>query len=282
MRLRRGSEMRRFLLSVTALVTLLLVAVIVYTTIDAVRRINDDMRREKDRVVGQLVDYFNSTLEAMARTGGDPTYARQLFREDLFSEGGLTGSKVLLDFLSTLQRQQFNADYLAYVSNGMVVSKSVREGLEISDMDIPRSMPGEQYELLEEVGGRRGHFISVFASFPMTGRGEEFITFVVDRTENIRELEGLYNEDKEGLIRRQIIAGIIILILGAAISAAGVYWLTRRDITGPIEEINRTAESIMEGTFEGEVEVDRNSDFAPLQALLSSGKKILDKLGELE
>ncbi|MEM4724234.1 MAG: hypothetical protein QXP01_04415, partial [Candidatus Hadarchaeum sp.] len=239
MRMLGGREMRRFLLSVTAMVAALLLAVIFFSTLDSIRRINDDMQREKERVIGQLVDYFNSTLDAMAKTGGDPAYAKQLFREDLFAEGGLTGSKALLDFLSTLQRQQFNADYLAYVSNGIVVSKSVREGLLISDLEIPRSMPDKQYELLKESGGREGHFISVFARFPMTGSGEEFITFMVDRTENIRELEGLYRKDKEGLIKRQIVAGIIILIIGAIISAVGVYWLTRRDITGPIEKINR-------------------------------------------
>ncbi len=283
MRLRGGSEMRRFLVSVTVLVTLLLLAVIVYSTLDSISRINSDMEREKDRVVQQLVDYFNGTLEAMARTGGDPQYARQLFREDLFGEsGGLTGSKALLDFLSALQRQQFNADYLAYVSNGMVVSMSVAEGVGVTQAEVPRSMPEEQYEILEESGGRRGQFISVFARFPMMGSGEEFITFLVDHTDNIRALEEQYRQDKKGLVRHQVIAGLVILVLGALVSALGVYWLTRRDITGPIEEINRTAESIMEGSFEGEVEVDEKSDFAPLQALLSSGKKILDKLNELQ
>lgn len=282
MRKRRGSEMRRFLLSVTALVTILLAAVIIYATIDLVRRINDDMRREKDRVVIQLVDYFKGTLEAMTRTGSDPQYAKNLFREDLFSEEGLIASKALLDFLSTMQRQQFNADYLAYVSNGMVVSMSVAEGLNISQADIPREMPDEPYELLREAGGRKGHFISFYSSFPMMGTGEEFITLMVDRTESINQLEALYRKDKENLVKRQVIAGLIILAVGAAVSALGVYRLTRRDITGPIEEVNRTAELIMEGSFQGEVEVDQNSDFASLQALLSSGKKILDKLSELE
>ncbi len=282
MRLLGGREMRRFLLSVTALVTVLLLAVIVWSTLDSISRINDDMEREKERVIGQLVDYFNTTLEAMARTGGDPAYARKLFREDLFAEGGLTGSKALLDFLSTLQRQQFNADYLAYVSNGMVVSMSVAEGLAVESSEVPRHMPEQQYEILEESGGRKGQFISVFAPFPMMGSGEEFITFTVDRTENVRELEDLYRRDKESLVRRQVVAGVSIMVVGALISILGVYWLARKDITGPIEEINRKAQGIMEGTFEGEVEVDERSDFAPLQALLSSGKKILDKMGELE
>jgi methyl-accepting chemotaxis protein len=274
--------MRRFLLSVTSLVVLLLLATIVYSTLESIRRINSDMRNEKERVVKQLVDYFNGTLEAMSRTGSDPEYARKLFREDLFSGEGLIASQALLDFLSNMQRQQFNADYLAYVSNGMVVSMSVAEDSNISQADVPRHMPEEQYELLEEAGGRKGHFISFYSPFPMMGAGEEFITLMVDRTESINELEALYRKDKEDLVKRQVVAGLIILLLGAAVSALGVYWLTRRDITGPIEEINRTAERIMEGSFEGEVEVDRDSDFAPLQALLSSGKKILDKLNELE
>jgi hypothetical protein len=282
MRVRKGKEMRRYLISVTALVVALLLVVIVYTTIDSVRRINREMDKEKTRVVEQLVDYFTTTMQALTATGQD-TELMSVFREDLISPTDPAKRLVLLDFLTQMERKQFNADYLVYVSNGNVITKSVAPGLNITT--FPSSLPDgndKNYVILDELGGREGFFISVFAVAPLVGYGEEFMNFSVDRTDQMSALEKEYTDAKSDLITRQIIIGVIILLLGGIISALGVYYLTKRDITGPIEEINRISDQIMEGSFEGEVEVNRDSDFASLQALLSSGKKILDKLDELQ
>jgi hypothetical protein len=282
MRVRKGKEMRRYLISVTALVVALLLVVIVYTTIDSVRRINREMDKEKTRVVEQLVDYFTTTMQALTATGQD-TELMSVFREDLISPTDPAKRLVLLDFLTQMERKQFNADYLVYVSNGNVITKSVAPGLNITT--FPSSLPDgndKNYVILDELGGREGFFISVFAVAPLVGYGEEFMNFSVDRTDQMSALEKEYTDAKSDLITRQIIIGVIILLLGGLISALGVRYLTKRDITGPIEEINRISDQIMEGSFEGEIEVNRDSDFASLQSLLSSGKKILDKLDELQ
>lgn len=282
MRAHKGNEMRRYLVSVTALVVVLLLAVILYTTIDSIRRINREMENEKTRVVEQLVDYFTSTLQAMSATGQDTEAMNTVFKEDLVGTNDMNKRLILLNFLTSMERAQFAADYLTYVSNGNVVSSNVAPGLDITE--FPTRMPegGKDYVILDELGGREGYFISVYSEAPLAGFGEEFMNFAVDRTAQMAALEQGYSDEKSDLITRQIIIGIIILVLGGLISALGVYWLTRRDITGPIEEIIRISDQLVEGTFEGEVEVNPESDFASLQVLLSSGKQLIDRMDQVE
>lgn len=283
MRKPRGKEMKRYLLSVTALVVVLLLAVIVYTTIDSIRRINREMDKEKDRVNAQMVGFFTDAFQAMSTTGQDQAVMGKVFKEELVGSTDMDKQMVLLGFLTEMERAQFNADYLVYVSNGNVVSQSVKPGLEISS--FPTSMPGDgdmTYEILDELGGSSGYFISMYIESPLAGFGEEFMNFAVDQTDQMSALEQEYSDEKSDLIMKQIVTGVIILIIGGLISAFGVLYFTRRDITGPIEEINLISDQIMDGSFEGDVEVDQDSDFASLQALLSSGKKILDKMNELD
>jgi hypothetical protein len=45
-----------------------------------------------------------------------------------------------------------------------------------------------------------------------------------------------------------------------------------------MEELNRMAEEIANGTFQGEVEVDEKSSFAALQGLLRSGQLVLKRM----
>jgi HAMP domain-containing protein len=279
---RKGKEMRRYLVSVTALVVLLLMAVMLYTTIDSIRRINREMDKEKTRVTEQLVDYFSTTLQALSVTGQDTEIMKSVFREDLVGTKDMSKQLILLNFLTEMERSQFGADYLTYVSNGSIVSKSVDPALEITDFQT--SMPNEEknYVILDELGGREGYFISVYVPAPLAGIGEEFMNFAVDRTDQMTALEQEYSDEKSSLIARQITIGVIILVLGGLISALGVYYLTRRDITGPIEEIARISDQIVEGTFKGEIEVNPDSDFSSLQVLLSSGKQILDKMGDIQ
>lgn len=283
MHARKGKEMRRYLISVTALVVILLLAVILYTTIDSVMRMDREMDKEKNRVVEQLVESFSATLKGNTLAGQDQALMGSVFKDDLVTSTDPSKRLLLLNFLAEMERNQFDAEYLAIVSNGTVLTKSVAPGVNITS--FPTSLPEDtdkNYVILNELGGKEGYFFSMFSDFPITGYGEEFMNFAVDRTDQMNALEKQYSDEKSRLITQQIIIGVIILLLGGLISALGVRYLTKRDITGPIEEINRISDQIMEGSFEGEIEVNRDSDFASLQSLLSSGKKILDKLDELQ
>lgn len=76
------------------------------------------------------------------------------------------------------------------------------------------------------------------------------------------------------------IAAIIAIILTLLLTTLGLRYFTNKYVARPIEELNRAAEEIAEGTFDGELEVDKDSAYAALQGLLRSGQKVLQKMDE--
>lgn len=69
---RGGHEMRSFPLLVTGLVTALVLAVITYTTLDSVNRINQDALRAKDNVERSLVDFYVESMDDSKKIVGNP------------------------------------------------------------------------------------------------------------------------------------------------------------------------------------------------------------------
>ncbi len=70
---------------------------------------------------------------------------------------------------------------------------------------------------------------------------------------------------------------IIIIIL---LTTLGLRYLVNRYIMRPVNDLNTAAEKIVTGTFEGEVEYDADSSFAPIQGLLRSGHKVLSRMDD--
>jgi hypothetical protein len=187
----------------------------------------------------------------------------------------------MLQFLTEIQRAQFAADYMTYVSNGVVLSSSTKEGLEITE--FPTEMPGEEYEVIDELGGKQGTFIVVFQSTELSPLAEdEFVSIAVDRTEQFEVMKDFYAGEKSDLITRQIIIGIVAVVIAALLTTLGVYLLTRRYITAPIEKLAADSHSIIEGSFQGQVEVVEESDYADIQRLLQSGKVLMEKMEEAQ
>ena len=276
---RRGHEMRKYLVAISVLVILLIVGVILYTTLDSIKRINEEMETEKERVVLSLVDYFSTSLKETSVTGSDPQLMEELFNPEFLNNADISSQLKLLQLVTEIQRAQFAADYMTYVSGGMVLSSSVKEGLDITD--FPTEAVDEGYEILSEFGGREGTFISVYEQSDLSPIAEdEFVNLVVDRTEEFNALEDFFAAEKSNLVNRQIVIGIIAVVIALLLTTLGVYLLTRRYITGPIEGLSDTSHRIMEGTFDGDVEVVEDSDYADIQRLLQSGKVLMDKMGE--
>jgi HAMP domain-containing protein len=280
MSVQRGSEMRKFLVAISVLTVLLVVAVVFYITLTSIRRIDREMDTQKERVVLQLVDYFRTSLEEVAASVSNAETMEGILDPDILYSTDMDDQLTLLQFFSDVQRAQYAADYLVYISGGIVLASSVEDGLDISE--FPRKMPVEGYEVLSELGGREGTFISVFSETELSPLvKDEFLNFAVDRTEQIEELEGFYADEKSSLIKGQVVTGAIAVAITLLLTALGAYYLTRRYITAPIEELAEASHRIMEGTFEGDVEVVEGSDYADIQRLLQSGKILMDKMEEM-
>jgi len=279
---RSGHEMRNFLILVSIIVVMLTIGVIVFTTWDSISRINDAAEREKGNVEQSLVDFYVESSDASSRLQMDPVVLESLNPSmmESFGEGDINP---MLNFLTAITRPMYTAEYVTYIYKGDVEASSVSEGIDVSG--LPTTMPEEtgdiHYEVLNDFNGKEGYFISIYRPFSMPGMEGAFMNFLIDRTEQIEAIDAVYEEEKSSLITRQIVIGIIAIIIALLISTLGVFYLAKRYITGPIEAIADTSHQIMEGTYEGEVDVDEESDYADLQRLLQSGKKLLDKMSML-
>ncbi len=275
-----GHEMRNFLLLVSALVVVLIVAVILYTTFDSINRINRDAERAKENVEQSLVDFYVESTEASKGMYRNPVIIESLNPNlmESFAEGDQTPMR---DFLTALLRPVYTAEYVVYISEGDIVSSSL--GKDVDESQLPTTMPedtGEiQYEILDEFNGKEGYFFSVYLPFGTEG---EFMNLLIDRSEQIEAIDAVYEEEKSSLITRQITIGFVAIAVALLLSLLGVRYLAKRYITGPIDELAAVSHSIMEGTFEGEVAVEEDSDYADIQRLLQSGQIILDRACEAE
>jgi HAMP domain-containing protein len=278
-----GHEMRNFLLLVSALVVVLIVAGILYTTFDSINRINQDAEREKDNVEQSLADFYVESTDASMGMSRNPVIIESM-NPTLMESMGKGNVTPMLDFLTALLKPVYTAEYVAYIYEGDIMASSIGEGIEESE--LPTTMPEEtdeiQYEVLSEFNGKEGYFFSVYLPFSMPGSQGAFMNLLIDRTEQIEAIDAVYEEEKSDLITRQIIIGIVAIVVALLLTLLGVRYLARRYITGPIDDLAAVSHSIMEGTFEGEVEVEEDSDYADIQRLLQSGKTILDRACEAE
>jgi len=282
MKKRGGHEMRKFLLYVSALVVVLIVAVIIYTTIDSINRINQEAEREKQSVQEALVSYLAVSAEASAGLARDPIISR-VFSEEMTSSFARGDMSMISQFLAAILRPLYDAEYTAVVVDGEVAAASVAKGLDFGD--FPTRMPGEgdevTYEVLDSLGGMEGYYISFYRPFTMPGV-DGFLNFVVDRTEQIEAIDAKYDQERSDLITRQIIIGVVAILAALLLTLLGVRVLTRRYITGPIEELADTSHRLIEGTFDGEIKVVEDSDYVDIQRLLQSGKVLIEKMEEVE
>lgn len=110
------------------------------------------------------------------------------------------------------------------------------------------------------------------------GFGEFHVNMIVDRTQEMQEVEDYFVSQRNDLILRMSIASVIAIILTLLITTFGLRYFTGKYVTDPIDRLNRMAEEIAGGTFAGEVEADEGSAYAALQGLLRSGQLILRRM----
>ena len=103
---------------------------------------------------------------------------------------------------------------------------------------------------------------------------------IVDRSEELAVVTDYFEEQRNDLILRMSIVSVIAIVLSLLLTTLGLRYFTRKYVVNPIEELNRTAEEIADGTYQGEVKVDENSAYSALQGLLHSGQKVLSRMDQ--
>jgi len=281
MKVSSGREMRRLMVAVSLSVLCLLLAVIAYYMIDVAVTTDRNMRDNREKVIAESVRTIQDMKSALIMTDFSPQYL-EVFNQDLLKQ--IVGGDIdaLYRYATQIVLTFYPIDYVAFIAEGKVLKSGARKGLEINPYQIPLEPPEGDYQILDKLGNREGFFVSVFFPVDLSklGLGNEKIpvNMVVDRTEEIYQVEKYFRDQRNSLLLRLSIAAILAVVASLLLTTFGLRYFTRKYVVDPIERLNRQAQEIMEGTFQGEVEVDEKSAFAPLQGLLRSGQKVLQRM----
>ncbi len=283
MKKKTGREMRKLMVAVSTTTLLLVLAIIAYFMIDIIVTTNNNIEKNKELVIEQTASNLTEISDNINSLLSSPTTV-ELFNQDfvnaflknrdydLFNE--LAG-EIALGF--------YPIDYIGLIRDGELVYYNTTPGLEIDPSEMPVEPYESDYEILDSLGGEEGFYVSAFFPLDLSILGVDetvYINMIMDRTEEYKTVEAYFTDQRNDLILRLSIVSIIAIILTLLLTTFGLRYFTRKYVVDPIEELNRTAEEIADGTFKGEVQVDDDSAYAALQGLLRSGQKVLSRMDE--
>jgi HAMP domain-containing protein len=281
MRGQTGKEMKNLMLAVSLSVLLLVLAIIAYFMVDIIVTTNRNSEHNRQLVIDESVVSLTEMADNITSMSSNPLFAQII--DPALAQRIIGGDHaVMYDLIIDLAFVFYPVEYVGLVDNGELVNYGSKPGLDIDPDEMPLEPYPESYQTLDEFGGESGFYISTFYSIPMgiLGLGDLGFNLVVDRTEELNEIDEYFRNQRNDLIVRLSIAAVIAVILSLLMTTVGLRHFTRKYVVNPIEELNRTAEEIADGTFTGEVEVNKDSAYAALQGLLRSGQKVLKKMDE--
>ncbi|MEW6553798.1 MAG: hypothetical protein AB1384_05890 [Actinomycetota bacterium] len=283
MKRKTGKEMRALMVAVSATTLVLVVAVIAYFMIDIIATTNQNIEENKQKVIDQSVQSLTEIGENINALMTDPG-TLQLFNQDIVNELITTRNwDVVYDMVSTIGLGFYPIEYIGTIRDGELVAYAAKPGEDIEPSALPTEVPEGDFETLDDLGGADGFFVSAF--FPLdldiVGIDETiYVNMIVDRTRELAEIEAYFTDQRNDMILRMSIVSVFAIIISLLLTTFGLRYFTRKYVVNPIEELNRTAEEIADGSFTGEVEVDEDSAYAALQGLLRSGQKVLSRMDE--
>ncbi len=277
----RGNEMRMFIIHTTAVLLVFTLLIIAGFTIFSLVRIDRDEENAKQNVIDQFLTFFEDTANASRDLQSNPTIQETMTNSPMMAEAARMNFMPTAAFVAAVLRSTYDAELYAFIVNGEPVVVETKEGVEVPG-ELPAEAPEEGYEVLNEFNGQDGTFIAVYHETAFPGiPPDQFTYFVVDRSDSIQALTDIYDNERTRMIWTVIILGWVAIGAAVLLSTLVLRHFTKRYITRPIEELIAVSHEIMDGSFEGEVQVTESSDFADLQRLLRSGQIVLTKAAEM-
>ena len=278
-----GKEMRNLMLAVSLTTLLLVLAVIAYFMVDIITTTNDNIEKNKQLVIEQTAKSLTQISENINSTLSSPSTV-DMFNQE-YVEEFLTNRDfdIFNDLAGRIALGFYPIDYMGLVQNGELTYSDAKAGVDIDPDEMPVEPYESDYEILDSLGGEEGFYVSAFFPLDLSMLGVDetmYINMIMDRTAEYKAVEDYFESQRNDLILRLSIASVIAVILTLLLTTFGLRYFTRKYVVDPIEELNRTAEAIADGTFEGEVAVDKESAYAALQGLLQSGQKVLSRMDE--
>jgi hypothetical protein len=276
----RGKEMRRLVIAVTAMTLALVIGVTAYFMVDIILTTNDNIEENKQMTLEKTVLSLEEIGEHVTSLSTDPGFLGML-AEDFITDVMSGNVDRLYDMVATFAVAVNPLEYAAVVVDGEVVDYRNGKGVEVEPTDVRMPSAGS-YEVISDLGGCEGCFVSMAYPIDLSTYGfdEFYLNMIIDRTAEMQEIEDYFVAQRSELITRMsIVAGVAILLI-LLISTFGLRYFTNKYVMEPVNELNHMAESIADGTFEGDVVVDEDSAYAALQGVLRSGQLILRRMEE--
>ncbi len=282
MKMKTKSEMSKLLWSFTIPVFILIAAILALFLVDSIMSTNNNAELTKKLLINQIVDSYRRLGENFQSMNFNPEVLKLLSPDMLqaFARGDVDPVFALIMNVSVMASP---AEYVALVKDGSIYKYSAKSGVTVKPEQLLTSPPPNDYKIIKEFGGKEGTLLYAFYPIDLSIVGLDskiYISSVFDITEQVKEIDSYFNEQKRDNIIKLVVAAIIALVVFGLLLLFWLRYLIKRFIAGPINQLNTTAEEIVAGTFEGEVEVDQSSDFSALQGLLRSGQLILRKHDE--
>lgn len=278
MKHRLGNEMRQLIIWATTMTLLLLILVVGYFMIDVAVTSNNNIEKNKQLAIDQSV----VTLREMAENIGGMSMGSSFVNYinlDYLAQLAAGGMDKMFPMMTDLAVDFYPIEYVGEVMNGEVLWYQTADGEVIDTSALPAKPQDATYTTFDNLSGKEGFYISVY--YPINGlpgySGLE-TNFIVDRTQEIGQIEEYFTDQRNSQLLRLGIVALVSIILFALLCTLGLRFLVGKFVMGPINELNEEAEGIITGTFEGEVPYDKDSTFAPIQGLLRSGQKVLNKM----
>ncbi|NPV60833.1 MAG: hypothetical protein HPY75_14380 [Actinobacteria bacterium] len=283
MKRKTGNEMRRLMVAVSATTLILVLSIIAYFMVDNIVTSNRNIEKNKQLVIEQTASALTEISDNINALLSSPS-TLEIFNQDLVMEFVKTHNFDLFNELANkIALGFYPIDYSAVIRGGKLVHYDARSGLDIDPSEMPVEPYEGEYEVLYSLGGKEGFYVSAFFPIDLSIVGMDetiYINMIMDRTAEYREIESYFKDQRNDLIVRMCVVSALAIVLSLLLTTLGLRYFTRKYVVDPIEELNRMAEEIASGTFEGEVEVDEKSAFSALQGLLCSGQKVLRRLDD--
>lgn len=246
---RKGSDMRRFLMIVSAILVLLILGIITATTLDSLVSLNRARQNAEEQVLNEAKSIANnsvSTLNTQTANSGLVALGRVLnpvLLQAYAAGDASVAYNLILDIVGPIVGTYAQLMTL----DGRVVGSRLPEGMTAEDFPPPVPEGQEpQYnpnskqwlyvQVVDDLGPQQGHFVAWSVTVDIVGK-TTWLQWIFDRTSEIDAIDANFEQARSSLIWRQISIGLGALLLSLFVVLYAIRLLSKKYISNPMSKM---------------------------------------------
>ncbi len=258
-----GGENRKFMLVVLLAFFVVLLGVSTSTLAFSVAAIDHNADTSIDLYRNLVKESIEGELYDFGRLLRNPNVNQTLY----IGSGG--DQQILAIVLFTMLEITLSSPYYLLLSkDGVVVDSKLPE--EIGN-DIPTDIDMDGTHIVGDFRGKSGDLVMIGA--PLSDGFSAAV--VVDITNEVEKARRPFANQKRSVVLVSILIFTGFLVFSVLVAVIVIARANSRFISGPIRELEAKANRLMEGDTNIDIEVNTESDYYALQALLDSMRRML-------